>query len=391
MYAKTDILGIQKGRQCIQDYDECVQNPCINGGTCYNNEGSYTCYCPPGWTGPNCEIDVDECLTNPCLNGGTCINNAGSYTCPCPDGYTGENCETDVNECLTNPCLYGGTCFNTPGSYVCQCIAGRTGVNCERDVDECLELDICKNGGTCINTQGSYLCNCPQQWTGTHCENDVNECILGLSRCENGATCINTIGGYECICPPGYTGPLCAADINECLMNPCLNGGTCINNFGSYVCICLPDYTGPNCENEEETSRETPLRARRNRSEDRNKNSSTPVGFKTAYHENECLMFPCQHGATCNNLPGTYECICADGWEGDNCQIGTTNYRNFIFIRNNTSMSVLSRNRVSTEVLASILLAPMTVYVYLTIQGTIVKMINTKDIVDLVKVRLKKE
>lgn len=40
----------------FKDYDECVQNPCVNGGTCYNNEGSYTCYCPAGWTGPNCEI-----------------------------------------------------------------------------------------------------------------------------------------------------------------------------------------------------------------------------------------------------------------------------------------------------------------------------------------------
>ena len=76
--------------------------------------------------------DVDECsFSNPCLNGGTCINNAGSYTCRCPQGWTGEKCQIDINECLNNPCLFGGTCFNTPGSYVCQCVAGRTGKNCE--------------------------------------------------------------------------------------------------------------------------------------------------------------------------------------------------------------------------------------------------------------------
>ena len=37
---------------------------------------------------------------------------------------------------------------------------------------------------------------------------------------------------------------------------------------------------------------------------------------------NECLMFPCQNGATCNNLEGGYECVCAEGWTGVNCQIG---------------------------------------------------------------------
>ena len=46
----------RSGKNCDGDYDECVNNPCINGGTCYNNEGSYTCFCPPGWEGPNCEI-----------------------------------------------------------------------------------------------------------------------------------------------------------------------------------------------------------------------------------------------------------------------------------------------------------------------------------------------
>jgi EGF domain-containing protein len=39
---------------------------------------------------------IDECLIDdsPCLNGGTCTNTDGSYTCQCVTPYIGANCET---------------------------------------------------------------------------------------------------------------------------------------------------------------------------------------------------------------------------------------------------------------------------------------------------------
>lgn len=39
----------------ILDEDECMlYKPCGNGATCVNTDGSYTCFCPIGWTGKNC-------------------------------------------------------------------------------------------------------------------------------------------------------------------------------------------------------------------------------------------------------------------------------------------------------------------------------------------------
>ena len=37
--------------------------------------------------------DVNECLTDPCLNGGICNDNIGGYNCTCPRQYVGETCE----------------------------------------------------------------------------------------------------------------------------------------------------------------------------------------------------------------------------------------------------------------------------------------------------------
>jgi len=37
---------------------------------------------------------------------------------------------------------------------------------------------------------------------------------------------------------------------------------------------------------------------------------------------NECLLAPCINGGTCENLNGTYQCLCTAGWTGLNCDSG---------------------------------------------------------------------
>uniref|UniRef100_K1RE62 Neurogenic locus notch-like protein n=1 Tax=Magallana gigas TaxID=29159 RepID=K1RE62_MAGGI len=112
------------------DINECLRNPCQNGGTCSNNNGSYTCMCAHGWTGTLCNQDVDECQYDPCHNGANCTNTPGSFTCTCDAGWTGILCDKDVNECLDNPCHNGGTCSNNDGSFECTCAGGFTGALC---------------------------------------------------------------------------------------------------------------------------------------------------------------------------------------------------------------------------------------------------------------------
>ena len=37
---------------------------------------------------------------------------------------------------------------------------------------------------------------------------------------------------------------------------------------------------------------------------------------------NECSSDPCLNGASCTDLVSGYECTCAGGYEGDNCETG---------------------------------------------------------------------
>jgi len=52
-------------------------------------------------SGSNCEENVDECMSNPCQNGGLCRDRTNGYICTCQPGYLGSHCELDVAVCET--------------------------------------------------------------------------------------------------------------------------------------------------------------------------------------------------------------------------------------------------------------------------------------------------
>lgn len=100
------------------------------------------CECPPGFTGKNCSDNIDDCKSHVCLNGATCVDAVGSYTCMCAPGFSGQFCEIAPvlslpnydsatgpggGACKYHQCQNNAVCYQPKGSpdYMCKCAPGR--------------------------------------------------------------------------------------------------------------------------------------------------------------------------------------------------------------------------------------------------------------------------
>jgi len=412
-YADTYQVGSDWYSHCqyVQGQYDCYRFPCMNGGFCVDGSDGYTCVCPFGYEGKDCDLEIDECSEQDepvCHNFATCSNAEGSYACTCNPGFFGDGYAvnqdgvkwgsvlvddsnygwldrgnaadysdnnqdgtidrygcTDVNDCASNPCFNGGRCvdlwdghYDSPGddytvvaasaqaasnAFECDCTVALPGERwsgdyCENDVDECSSaLHNCDNmdRANCANTDGSFTCTCRQFWQGD-----------GYSPNSNTTDWDCTEAG-GCLWHAGYEG---CEDIDDCVIrtfsdadsftesSPCQNGATCTNDglgTGEYRCFCVIGWRGHDCEIDINECEEN---APEDLSCDANAYCSNTPGSWTClcnngwtgegnveggcYDADDCEFSPCQHGGTCTDC-GTlcYLCDCIIGWRGKSCEI----------------------------------------------------------------------
>ncbi|XP_053387236.1 fibrillin-2-like [Mercenaria mercenaria] len=293
------------GVTCGEDIDECSNvSVCPNNSVCSNINGSYNCKCLKGYfkTGSReCEeCDFrnfgDNCLGD-CLcnfeNTKDCNHTTGE--CMCNQGWTGDECMVDINECADSTSICEvkpySMCVNTNGSFTCDCVVGFLDKNntCE-DINECLDENVNNCHQICANIPGSFMCSCS---TGFSMENetclDIDECTENISGCEQ--NCSNTVGSYICSCDTGFNLSVDGISCEPCDMwsfgLSCASNCTCLPentdkcDATSGLCLCKTGWNGTKCESDINEC------------------------------ENETV---CPDNSICNNLDGSFDCICKDGF-----------------------------------------------------------------------------
>lgn len=270
------------GFWCDHNIDDCLHEPCHNGGTCHDDVNSYTCECAPGYTGTHCNHEIDECQPNPCHNGGTCEDRIDDFLCNCPTGWDGKTCDNNIDDCVHNNCLNGGICIDAHNSFTCQCLAGFNGDHCENNIDDCYG-NPCHNAGVCTDGIDSYSCKCSDGFEGKDCELDKDDC--SPDACQHEGVCTDLLDSFVCDCEIGYIGPKCEIDVDECSQTPCQNGGACTDGAGKHTCHCIDGFEGIHCEK----------------------------------NINDCVPSACSEHGECSDGINKYTCDCHVGWKGETC------------------------------------------------------------------------
>uniref|UniRef100_A0A673CV30 Delta-like protein n=1 Tax=Sphaeramia orbicularis TaxID=375764 RepID=A0A673CV30_9TELE len=233
------------GIYCHENINDCISNPCKNGGTCIDGVNSFQCFCPDGWEGQLCDLNVNECRHNPCKNGGRCVDLVNDFYCECADNWKGKTCHSR-DQCDATTCSNGGTCYDHGDAFRCACPPGWGGNTCNTAKNNTCASSPCSNGGTCVGGGDTFTCICKEGWEGPTCGQNTNDC--NPHPCYNGGICVDGVNWFRCECAPGFAGPDCRININECQSSPCAYGATCVDEINGFRCICPLGRRGPRCQ-----------------------------------------------------------------------------------------------------------------------------------------------
>jgi len=294
---------------CITCFDIPAGDPgvCSGSGACIGDD---VCDCNPGYHGEDCStafkcFHVDADYASVCSGHGDCV---GEDLCRCDPGYHGSLCQvTGTVTCsglgTDDPevCSGNGICVS---NEACKCFPGFVGDNCQVQFQgECygisaLDPEVCDGLGACV---GPDECRCDPHATwnaetltcepGWKCEGYFPD----DGACSDLGTCVAT---DICVCDAGYKGSFCQwpfdseTECDERLGSDplvCNGRGACLTDD---LCSCEDGFHGDYCQ------------------------------FVVKCFEID-MFSPdvCSGHGMCHPEMSVGDCICASGWDGDECEI----------------------------------------------------------------------
>ena len=201
-------------------------------------------------------------------------------------------CDQDIDDCASNPCVRG-TCTDLVGEYRCECPSGYFGKHCENFEDPCvlddhvivnvkwedstykLSGDVYDNGKIYLKRGVSYTFKTDMS-ASLESRQEMLRRPISFSTSQFGIH--ENVEDYErLVVDDGYT-----HDVDD-------------NNYHQNVRITVDDLT------------------------------PRILYMYSKYTDGDSIVvetgsFPCYNGGTCNGAPGTFSCICAQGYYGSRCE-----------------------------------------------------------------------
>ncbi|XP_055958614.1 uncharacterized protein LOC126808776 isoform X1 [Patella vulgata] len=269
---------------CGQVMDPCMNNPCSNGGSCFNDMNStrgYTCQCYEGRYGDNCQARLCDYFTSdPCGPYGKCLGliETGDM-CTCPLKREGIFCEVNDYESVYGECPKRRRLIK----YIMEILGGKTPTPYQlntsvshilRDINvSWLQMPNCTDRGTyspimmefnvfnltqkiyyCVDPYGDRLKYSYESTQQPNCSAVVNG-LCNSNPCRNEGVCHMSYDynneSYWCECKPGFYGSTCEVSVCAGLeINPCSSkGGLCLGDLETgKFCNCPAGITGPFCD-----------------------------------------------------------------------------------------------------------------------------------------------
>ena len=299
----------------------CERVQCGANAVCGAQNHEAICTCPENFraaseTAEGCVRVSRSCTSNPECNelNQACINGQCRFVCTkdkecavgekCLDNFCVKACFIHDSCQPQEACVFKGYCHlgcrdNNDCNHDEACVQNK----CQ---NPCQIKGICGLNSLCSVSYHNLTCTCPDDFEGNptpfmgckrkvldctsdrdcglkyHC--DGRKCRASCDLCVEGETCVEGICMLSCfsdgnclvgdLCVNGICKPGCRSD-GDCSLNQ-----LCIEN----QCSCIPGH------------------------------ETTAVGCVDI---NECLSKPCHLTATCQNIPGSFKCICPEGWGGD--------------------------------------------------------------------------